>query len=152
MRVVFDLQVSVDSDRVTEGQNITLTCATSCPLTHTFIWLKNGVGLDRGYSSDQLHVSVVNREDSDRYSCALEHWAVSKTREKHLISVLLCISDRLFISPDVAYESAGIITLSSLLVCAALWMLWVCDLVLLYFMFISTAVTLMIFCGWNPVI
>ncbi len=73
MRVVFDLQVSVDSDRVTEGQNITLTCATSCPLTHTFIWLKNGVGLDRGYSSDQLHVSVVNREDSDRYSCALEH-------------------------------------------------------------------------------
>ncbi|XP_050978968.1 uncharacterized protein LOC127173257 [Labeo rohita] len=105
---VTDLQVSVDSDHVTEGQNVTLTCKTSCPQKQTFIWFKNKVPLNVRYSSDQLHVSAVSREDSDRYSCALEHF--------HSVT-------------HVAYESAGIITLSSLLiivmllVCAALWMM-----------------------------
>ncbi len=78
---------------------------------------------------------------------------VSKTWEKRLISVSLCISDRIFISPDVAYESAGIKPLSSLLipvvlllVCAALWMMWSGSYLHLY-MFISTAVTFNIFAG-----
>ncbi len=78
---------------------------------------------------------------------------VSKTWEKRLISVSLCISDRIFISPDVAYESAGIKPLSSLLipvvlllVCAALWMMWSGSSLHL-FMFISTAVTFPIFAG-----
>ncbi|XP_058647829.1 uncharacterized protein LOC131549557 isoform X2 [Onychostoma macrolepis] len=78
---VTDLQVSVDSDHVTEGQNITLTCKTSCPPKQTFIWFKNGLRLDLGYSGDQLHVSVVNREDSDRYSCALEHFETFPSAE-----------------------------------------------------------------------
>ncbi|RXN23030.1 transmembrane and immunoglobulin domain-containing 1-like protein [Labeo rohita] len=64
-----------------------------------------------------MHVSAVSREDSDRYSCALEHFKTFPSAET-LVSVT-----------HVAYESAGIITLSSLLiivmllVCAALWMM-----------------------------
>ncbi|KAK2874681.1 hypothetical protein Q8A67_021834 [Cirrhinus molitorella] len=115
---VTDLQVSVDSVRVTEGQNVTLTCKTSCPLKQTFIWFKNEVRLDHLYSSDQLHVSAVSREDSGRYSCALEHFKTLPSAET------------LFSVTHVAYKSAGIITLSSLLilaillvVCAALWMI-----------------------------
>ncbi|XP_016089743.1 transmembrane and immunoglobulin domain-containing protein 1-like [Sinocyclocheilus grahami] len=115
---VTDLQVSVGSDRVTEGQNITLTCKTSCPPKQTFIWFKNGLRLDLYNSGDQLHVSAVSREDSGRYSCALEHFETFPSAET--------ILDVTY----VAYESAGIITLSSLLipvvlllVCAALWVM-----------------------------
>ncbi|XP_016089750.1 uncharacterized protein [Sinocyclocheilus grahami] len=115
---VTDLQVSVGSDRVTEGQNITLTCKTSCPPKQTFIWFKNGLRLDLYNSGDQLHVSAVSREDSGKYSCALEHFETFLSAET--------ILDVTY----VAYESAGIITLSSLLipvvlllVCAALWMI-----------------------------
>ncbi|XP_026130528.1 HEPACAM family member 2-like isoform X2 [Carassius auratus] len=78
---VTDLQVCVDSDRVTEGQNVTLTCKTSGPLKQTFIWFKNGLRLDLSYSGDQLHVSVVSREDSGPYSCALKHFETFPSAE-----------------------------------------------------------------------
>ncbi|XP_059393314.1 uncharacterized protein LOC132126197 [Carassius carassius] len=116
---VTDVQVSVDSDRVTEGQNVTLTCKTGCPLKQTFIWFKNGLHLDLSYSGDQLHVSAVSREDSGRYSCALKHFETFPSAETLL--------DVTYV---VVYESAAIITLSSLLiavvlllVCLALWMI-----------------------------
>lgn len=81
MCVLLDLQVSVDSDRVTEGQNVTLTCKTSCPLKQTFIWFKNGLRLDLRYSGDQLHVSAVSHEDSGRYSCALKRFETFPSAE-----------------------------------------------------------------------
>uniref|UniRef100_A0A8C1XWK3 Ig-like domain-containing protein n=1 Tax=Cyprinus carpio TaxID=7962 RepID=A0A8C1XWK3_CYPCA len=115
---VTDLQVSVDSDHVTEGQNVTLTCKTSCPPKQTFIWFKNGLRLDLRYSGDQLHVSAVSREDSGRYSCALEHFETFPSAET-LLNVTHAV-----------YESAAIITLLYLLipvvlllVCLALWMI-----------------------------
>uniref|UniRef100_A0A8C2IFX3 Ig-like domain-containing protein n=1 Tax=Cyprinus carpio TaxID=7962 RepID=A0A8C2IFX3_CYPCA len=115
---VTDLQVSVDSDRVTEGQNVTLTCKTSCPLKQTFIWFKNGLRLDLRYSGDQLHVSAVSREDSGRYSCALKRFETFPSAE-----TLLDVT-------HAVYESAAIITLLYLLipvvlllVCLALWMI-----------------------------
>lgn len=115
---VTDLQVSVDSDRVTEGQNVTLTCKTSCPPKQTFIWFKNGLRLDLRYSGDQLHVSEVSREDSGRYSCALKRFETFPSAE-----TLLDVT-------HAVYESAAIITLLYLLipvvlllVCLALWMI-----------------------------
>ncbi|XP_048028021.1 uncharacterized protein LOC125256243 isoform X1 [Megalobrama amblycephala] len=110
---VTDLQVTVDSD----GQNVTLTCKTSCPPTaskRSFIWWKNEERLDPHHSRDELNVSAVSREDSGRYSCALESFQTFRSAE-----TLLGVDP-----PDVV----GIITLSSLLtlialllICAALW-------------------------------
>lgn len=84
MCVLLDLQVTVDSD----GQNVTLTCKTSCPPTaskHSFIWWKNEgsawICLDPHHSCDELHVSAVSREDSGRYSCALESFPTFRSAE-----------------------------------------------------------------------
>ncbi|XP_067243765.1 lachesin-like [Chanodichthys erythropterus] len=112
---VTDLQVTVDSD----GQNVTLTCKTSCPPTaskRSFIWWKNEgsawIRLDPHHSRDELHVSAVSREDSGRFSCALESFPTFRSSET-LLGV---------------HHVVGIITLSSLLIliallliCAALW-------------------------------
>ncbi|XP_036412979.1 B-cell receptor CD22-like isoform X2 [Colossoma macropomum] len=67
---VTDLQVEVP-ERVIEGDNITLTCKTTCRLTvtPTFTWYRNGHGLSS--STDQLHLQPVSREDAGRYRCAV---------------------------------------------------------------------------------
>ncbi|XP_066511423.1 B-cell receptor CD22-like [Hoplias malabaricus] len=65
------LQVEVP-ETVTEGDNVTLTCKTSCSLTDspTFTWYKNGHGLSS--RTDQLHLQSVSREDKGRYHCAVQ--------------------------------------------------------------------------------
>ncbi|KAL6481945.1 hypothetical protein MHYP_G00100250 [Metynnis hypsauchen] len=67
---VTDLQVEVP-ERVMEGDNVTLTCKTTCSLTDrpTFIWYRNGRPLSS--STDQLHLQSVSREDAGRYHCAV---------------------------------------------------------------------------------
>ncbi|KAL6481946.1 hypothetical protein MHYP_G00100260 [Metynnis hypsauchen] len=67
---VTDLQVEVP-ERVIEGDNVTLTCKTTCSLTvrTTFTWYRNGRPLSS--STDQLHLQPVSREDAGRYRCAV---------------------------------------------------------------------------------
>ncbi|KAL6481944.1 hypothetical protein MHYP_G00100240 [Metynnis hypsauchen] len=67
---VTDLQVEVP-ERVIEGDNVTLTCKTTCRLTvrPTITWYRNGRPLSS--STDQLHLQPVNRKDAGRYHCAV---------------------------------------------------------------------------------
>uniref|UniRef100_A0A8C2ID82 B-cell receptor CD22 n=1 Tax=Cyprinus carpio TaxID=7962 RepID=A0A8C2ID82_CYPCA len=70
---VTDLQVE-SPETVTEGQNVSLTCKSSCALTDraTFIWYRNSQPLtERRDRNNQLLLQSVRREDAGRYSCAL---------------------------------------------------------------------------------
>uniref|UniRef100_A0A9J7XZQ4 B-cell receptor CD22 n=3 Tax=Cyprinus carpio carpio TaxID=630221 RepID=A0A9J7XZQ4_CYPCA len=77
---VTDLQVEAP-ERVTEGQNVSLTCKSSCALTDraTFIWYRNSQPLtERRDRNNQLLLQSVRREDAGRYRCALqEHTYIS---------------------------------------------------------------------------
>uniref|UniRef100_A0A8C1MLX9 B-cell receptor CD22 n=1 Tax=Cyprinus carpio TaxID=7962 RepID=A0A8C1MLX9_CYPCA len=77
---VTDLQVEAP-ETVTEGQNVRLTCKSSCALTDraTFIWYRNSQPLtERRDRNNQLLLQSVRREDAGRYSCALqEHTYIS---------------------------------------------------------------------------
>ncbi|KAK7161073.1 hypothetical protein R3I94_003909 [Phoxinus phoxinus] len=71
---VTDLQVE-SPERVTEGDSVTLTCKSSCALTDraTFIWSRNSLKiLTESNFSDKLSLNPVRREDSGRYSCAVD--------------------------------------------------------------------------------
>ncbi|KAL7852252.1 hypothetical protein SRHO_G00180370 [Serrasalmus rhombeus] len=67
---ITDLQVEVP-ERVMEGDNVTLTCKTTCSLTvrPTFTWYRNGHPLSS--STDPLHLQLVSREDASRYRCVV---------------------------------------------------------------------------------
>ncbi|XP_051966983.1 uncharacterized protein LOC127632438 [Xyrauchen texanus] len=80
-----------DRDTVTEGQNISLTCNTSCALnltanSHTFIWYKNKTRLGPEHSSNKLNLIAVSSADTDRYSCALKDLETFASEER-LITV-----------------------------------------------------------------
>ncbi|KAL7852241.1 hypothetical protein SRHO_G00180260 [Serrasalmus rhombeus] len=68
--LVTDLRVEVP-ERVIEGDEVTLTCKTTCSLSYrpTFTWYTNGHRLSS--STDQLHLLPVSREDAGRYHCAV---------------------------------------------------------------------------------
>ncbi|KAK7161068.1 hypothetical protein R3I94_003905 [Phoxinus phoxinus] len=71
---VTDLQVE-SPERVTEGDSVTLTCKSSCALTDraTFIWYINSLKiLTESNFSNKLSLNPVRREDSGRYSCAVD--------------------------------------------------------------------------------
>ncbi|XP_037399687.1 B-cell receptor CD22-like isoform X5 [Pygocentrus nattereri] len=67
---VLYLQVEVP-ERVIEGDEVTLTCKTTCSLTvtPTFTWYRNGSSLSS--STDQLHLHSVSSDNKDRYNCAV---------------------------------------------------------------------------------
>ncbi|KAL7852258.1 hypothetical protein SRHO_G00180430 [Serrasalmus rhombeus] len=67
---VTDLQVEVP-ERVIEGDEVTLTCKTSCSLTvrPTITWHRNGHPLSS--SNDSLHLQSVSSENKDRYRCGV---------------------------------------------------------------------------------
>ncbi|KAL7852253.1 hypothetical protein SRHO_G00180380 [Serrasalmus rhombeus] len=67
---VTDLQVEVP-ERVMEGDQVTLTCKTTCSLTvtPTFTWYRNGHRLSS--RTDQLHLQPISREDAGRYRCGV---------------------------------------------------------------------------------
>ncbi|XP_056128099.1 B-cell receptor CD22-like [Rhinichthys klamathensis goyatoka] len=77
---VTDLQVE-SPERVTEGDSVSLTCKSSCALTDraTFIWYRNSQPLtERRDRNNELLLQSVRREDSGRYSCAVDgHTPVS---------------------------------------------------------------------------
>ncbi|XP_077057549.1 B-cell receptor CD22-like [Siphateles boraxobius] len=71
---VTDLQVE-SPERVTEGDSVSLTCKSSCTLTDraTFIWYRNSLKiLTEIKVSNKLILNPVRREDSGRYSCAVD--------------------------------------------------------------------------------
>ncbi|XP_042073889.1 uncharacterized protein LOC102314278 isoform X1 [Haplochromis burtoni] len=60
---------------VTEGQRVTLTCSTSCPLTDNtnYIWYLNSRPLTpRENQNKHLILDPVSREDAGSYSCAVK--------------------------------------------------------------------------------
>ncbi|XP_039503113.1 B-cell receptor CD22-like isoform X2 [Pimephales promelas] len=70
----FDLQVE-SPERVTEGDSVSLTCKSSCALTDraTFIWYRNSLKiLTESKFRNTLILNPVRREDSGRYSCAVD--------------------------------------------------------------------------------
>ncbi|XP_062389875.1 sialoadhesin-like [Sardina pilchardus] len=73
---VTELQVLVSPAAVREGDNVTLTCSTTCSLSTnpTYIWYRNSQPLSNSNttSSNTLSVASVSRvEDADFYSCAV---------------------------------------------------------------------------------
>ncbi|XP_026108208.1 Fc receptor-like protein 5 isoform X6 [Carassius auratus] len=71
---VMNLQVE-SPENVTEGQNVSLTCVSSCALTDraTFIWYRNSKPLtERRDRNNQLLLQSVRREDAGRYSCGVQ--------------------------------------------------------------------------------
>ncbi|XP_077057497.1 B-cell receptor CD22-like [Siphateles boraxobius] len=71
---VTDLQVE-SPERVTEGDSVSLTCKSSCTLTDraTFIWYRNSLKiLTENKFSNKIILNPVRREDSGRYSCAVD--------------------------------------------------------------------------------
>eukprot|EP00064_Thunnus_orientalis_P012403 superscaffoldBa00001899_g12438 len=74
--VVTGLRVGFNpSAEVTEGQRVTLTCSTSCPLTDntTYIWYLNSQPLTVPESQNkQLVLDPVSIQHAGNYSCAVE--------------------------------------------------------------------------------
>ncbi|XDV16406.1 hypothetical protein PO909_016136 [Leuciscus waleckii] len=71
---VTDLQVE-SPERVIEGDSVNLRCKSSCALTDraTFIWYRNSQPLtERRDRNNELLLQSVRREDSGRYSCAVD--------------------------------------------------------------------------------
>ncbi|XP_062311905.1 sialoadhesin-like [Osmerus eperlanus] len=69
------LQVKVTPSTVTEGQNVTLTCSSTCTLTgnSSYIWYKNNQTRPKTQQK-LLYLDSVSSEDAGRYSCAVtEH-------------------------------------------------------------------------------
>ncbi|XP_039550092.1 B-cell receptor CD22-like [Pimephales promelas] len=101
---VTDLQVE-SPDNVTEGDSVSLTCKSSCTLTDraTFIWNRNSQPLtERRDRNNELLLQSVRREDSGRYSCAVDghthvspdvhlnvHWLSSFHDPPRNVSVLI---------------------------------------------------------------
>uniref|UniRef100_A0A668VT46 Ig-like domain-containing protein n=1 Tax=Oreochromis aureus TaxID=47969 RepID=A0A668VT46_OREAU len=73
---VSELRVKMSpSAVVTEGQRVTLTCSTSCPLTDNtnYIWYLNSRPLTpRENQNKHLILDPVSREDAGSYSCAVK--------------------------------------------------------------------------------
>ncbi|XP_042073250.1 carcinoembryonic antigen-related cell adhesion molecule 21-like [Haplochromis burtoni] len=74
--IVTELGVKMSpSAVVTEGQRVTLTCSTSCPLTDNtnYIWYLNSRPLTpRENQNKHLILDPVSREDAGSYSCAVK--------------------------------------------------------------------------------
>ncbi|XP_034150207.1 B-cell receptor CD22-like [Esox lucius] len=68
------LQVKLTPATVTEGQNVTLTCITSCPLTDTptYIWYKKNVTSPKA-SGQSYSISNITSEDSGEYYCEAQN-------------------------------------------------------------------------------
>ncbi|XP_030586515.1 B-cell receptor CD22-like [Archocentrus centrarchus] len=74
--IVTELRVEMSpSAVVTEGQRVTLTCRTSCPLTHNtnYIWYFNNQPVTLTEAQNKhLILDPVSRENVRNYSCAVE--------------------------------------------------------------------------------
>ncbi|KAF5897103.1 B-cell receptor CD22-like isoform X1, partial [Clarias magur] len=70
---VTELQVEMIPGSVVEGDDVTLTCKTTCrrTVTPTFTWYKTGHSLPFRSSSNPLNLQSVSQRDAGSYSCAV---------------------------------------------------------------------------------
>lgn len=69
------LKVTMHPEVVTDGQRVTLTCISSCPLSAdtTYTWYLNSQPLTlQGHQSKHLVLDPVGRQHAGNYSCAVE--------------------------------------------------------------------------------
>ncbi|KAE8300499.1 hypothetical protein D5F01_LYC00640 [Larimichthys crocea] len=113
---------------VTEGQRVTLTCSTSCPLSDNtnYIWYLNSRPLTLPENQHkQLVLDPVSSQHAGRYSCAVKTHNIPSSFEKTLtvhsntgkwtaaaaaggVAVLLVITALIvffWLNPDVMYEN-----------------------------------------------
>ncbi|XP_072239905.1 sialoadhesin-like [Leuresthes tenuis] len=88
MLIVTGLKVTMNpSAEVTEGQKVTLTCSTSCPLTEStaYVWYLNDQEL-RGPVNQNKHVLLdpVDCQHAGNYSCAVRIQGLISSPEKVL--------------------------------------------------------------------
>ncbi|XP_077057524.1 cell adhesion molecule CEACAM6-like [Siphateles boraxobius] len=110
---VTDLQVE-SPERVTEGDSVSLTCKSSCALTDraTFIWYRNSQPLtERRDRNNELLLQSVRREDSGRYSCAVDgHTHISPAVQLNVMYPPRNVS--VFISPSAVIVEGDSVTLN----------------------------------------
>ncbi|XP_062311863.1 sialoadhesin-like [Osmerus eperlanus] len=89
---VTGLQVKVTPSTVTEGQNVTLTCSSTCPLTgnSSYIWYKNNQTRPET-KQKLLYLDSVSSEDAGRYSCAVTEHQHLRSPEETLNVTCMCV-------------------------------------------------------------
>ncbi|KAL2086269.1 hypothetical protein ACEWY4_017328 [Coilia grayii] len=96
--------VQTDKDKVKEGDIVTLTCNTTCPLggSTSFTWSKDGhpvepVEKKKQITNNQLQLHSVSREDEGSYTCAVTGYDASsepfvlKVKESHSHTLLIAV-------------------------------------------------------------
>ncbi|KAF7695474.1 hypothetical protein HF521_007197 [Silurus meridionalis] len=70
--IVTDVQVRVNSTKVSDGQTIILSCITSCTLPHhMFSWYQNGKYImNKPTKCNNLYLDEPSYNDRDEYTCA----------------------------------------------------------------------------------
>ncbi|KAF1394698.1 hypothetical protein PFLUV_G00003850 [Perca fluviatilis] len=70
---VAGLELRMDPAEVIEGQNVTLTCNTSCPLPNNpiYTWYLNSQPLDQPENLKKLKLDQFSSENAGNYSCAV---------------------------------------------------------------------------------
>ncbi|XP_062396226.1 B-cell receptor CD22-like [Sardina pilchardus] len=82
--LVTELQVLVNPDTVKEGDEVTLTCNTTCSLSTnpTYIWYKNSQPIDNPHTADnRLYIHSASPEDAGKYSCAVKGQEIHSSPE-----------------------------------------------------------------------
>lgn len=109
-----DLRVRfTPSAAVTEGQRVTLTCGTSCPLTDdtNYIWYLNSRPLDlTKRQSKHLVLDLVSGEHEGNYSCAVEN------RQMRSLEKMLTVHTRRRWAPAAAGVVAVLLVIISIAV------------------------------------
>uniref|UniRef100_A0A3P9BGE0 Ig-like domain-containing protein n=1 Tax=Maylandia zebra TaxID=106582 RepID=A0A3P9BGE0_9CICH len=113
---------------VTEGQRVTLTCSTSCPLTDNtnYIWYLNSRPLTpRENQNKYLILDPVSREDAGSYSCAVKTNKDISSAPKTLTTLTVQSITGTW-TPAAAGVSAALLVLILLTVCCTfnLYPLW----------------------------
>ncbi|XP_058236613.1 B-cell receptor CD22-like isoform X2 [Hemibagrus wyckioides] len=104
------LQGEMIYDTVVEGNEVTLTCKTTCGPTETptFTWYRNGLEL---FSINPLHLQSVSNRDAGSYSCGLKGQSY-RSPEVTLNVFYPPKSVSVFISPSDEVMEDSVVTLT----------------------------------------